>query len=117
MTIETYNSLMEYAQEANAANPQPEAVDFCLFEGRHNLPPNEGPLYSSFDFDTYKAVPTPNLERVINLLISNQQVRIYVTGLTPALTQFLSDIKQYAGGNLSLMHYDKEKDTFIEKGF
>ena len=34
MNNDVYNSLMEYAEEANAANPEPETVDFCLFEGR-----------------------------------------------------------------------------------
>lgn len=47
MNLETYNPPMEYAEEANVAKPETETVDFCLFEGRHNLPFNEGPLYSS----------------------------------------------------------------------
>ncbi len=120
MNIETYNSLMEYAEEANAANPEPETVDFCLFEGRHNLPPNEGPLYKSFDFGTYRAEPTPNVERVITLLTHHQKVRVYVTGFTPALTQFLSEVRPYVNlqkGGLTLMHYDKELNSYFQQDF
>ena len=119
MNNDVYNSLMEYAEEANAANPEPETIDFCLFEGRHNLPPNEGPLYNSFDFNTYRAVPTHNFQRVISLLTNHQQVRVYVTGLTPALTQFLSEVREYihATGDLSLMHYDKELNSYCQQDF
>ena len=119
MNLETYNLHMEYAEEANVAKPETETVDFCLFEGRHNLPFNEGPLYSSFDFTTYRAEPTPNLNRVVNLLNDHQKVRVYVTGLTPALTQFLSEVRWHinATGDLTLMHYNKETDSYCQQDF
>lgn len=90
---------------------------YCLFSGRHELPPNVGPIYESWDFDTLKGVKTPHYEELMK-----EGGDLIVTGLTPALTAFLSEfVKKYSDKkvkkSLYLLHYDSAKDMYWREKF
>jgi hypothetical protein len=102
---------------------------YALFEGRHELPPNEGALCLGFDFATRRVVKSPLWDEAIETLCKGGQVSLIVTGLTPALTQFLSEavterIEYYAcfedaygihRGTLLLLHYDSQTGQYWEQ--
>jgi hypothetical protein len=107
---------------------------YCLFSGRHELPENEGALFSSFDFETYKGVKTPLYDEMFSHLNNNETCYLYVTGLTPALcevlsrfsflkTEVLNDLAYgYANelkpvGRLVLLHYNAVTSTYKEVEF
>lgn len=91
---------------------------YCLFEARHELPDNNGALCYRFNFDTKQTEKTKYWYQSIQELIKpNNIVYIYVTGLTPALTEYLSCVFSYlcdfgSYGELILLHYDKETKTY-----
>lgn len=95
-----------------------------MFEGRHALPDNEGALFSSFDFILGKAERTSLYNDVLDCIYKGERVGVYVTGLTPALTQFISDA-YYAhmmhwndvgmNGIITLYHYDSVSGTYWEQ--
>lgn len=86
---------------------------YCLFQGRHQLPPNEGALFASFDFSTFTGVKTPLYKAALEDLRKGLEVLVYVTGLTPALTEFLSDaslaIAKNIHAKLILAHHDNSR--------
>ena len=96
---------------------------FCLFEGRHDLPENEGAIVASFDFDTHRCVRTPLWDKALTCLRNGDIVKLIVTGLTPALIEFISNVfqfgevnfgrsgKQYIN-NLILLHYDSNTKEY-----
>lgn len=106
---------------------------YCLFEGRHELPSNKGAICSSFDFTTFKVERSSLWEEAV----ASDDVTIIVTGLTPALTEFIRawvnnhvthDYSAHVGGcwygwgviqgRLSLMHYNNEsKDYVVQRMF
>jgi glutamine amidotransferase-like uncharacterized protein len=77
---------------------------YCLFEGRHELPSNSGPLFSAFDFESRKGVRTDNFSSAIQALEDGEEVAVLVTGLTPALAEFIFECPQ--GAKLTLLHFD-----------
>jgi hypothetical protein len=104
---------------------------YSLFTGRHDLPDNSGAICESFDFTTNKAIKTP----LWNELKENGG-KLIVTGLTPALTEFLSDYTSfnyvpvddvyhnardfdadYNHAGLILLHYDKNSNSYWEQKF
>ena len=99
---------------------------FCLFEGRHPLPPNEGPLYYDFDFVEMKAW-CRKVVTALNAFENGEQVAVIVTGLTPALTKFISVAYKHAAwidtnpleikftGTLILLHWNKRKQEYFEQ--
>ena len=101
---------------------------YTLFEGRHELPSNEGAIFSSFDFDTKKGVETPLYWEAMSASIKGG-IKLIVTGLTPALTQFLRSVKLSAvnshdcneeddtSANVTLLHYDRETNSYWEQAF
>lgn len=95
---------------------------YALFSGRHDLPQNLGAIVSEFNFGTFKCVPTPLWDDALDTLLKGQPVTIYVTGLTPALTEFLFVCMAHAMmhgqfGRLILAHYDRESNTYREQNF
>lgn len=92
---------------------------FSLFEGRHKLPDNEGALCSGFDFETFQAIPTDCWGRALQTLSEGNDVKIYVTGLTPALTQFLSHVQRYMwkAGDVILLHFNSQTGEYVEQVF
>lgn len=124
-----------------------ETIKVCLFEGRHTLPGNQGPLFSGVDFKKMEGIKTPLYDRVLSLLrdpYGENEVRIYVTGFTPALVQLLAEYAQegqncwlnaydagnvqdelenvpYAKGTFSnkliLLHYNNETGDYVERRF
>ena len=89
---------------------------YCLFLGRHELPQNEGPIYSSWDFEKNTGVRTP----LFNELVRNGG-QLLVTGLTPALTEFLISFNLYWSSTfllppkLILLHYDSKTCEYWEQ--
>lgn len=91
---------------------------FSLFEGRHQLPDNEGALCSGFDFERFQAIPTKWWDKALGLLKEGEDIKLYVTGLTPALTQFLSYANMYrVKARVILMHYNSQTGEYIEQIF
>jgi hypothetical protein len=99
---------------------------FCLFEGRHELPTNEGAICTSFDFTTKKVVKSSLWLKAVNEF----NCKLLVTGLTPALTEFISDWSNqwtYNRGDayaqqdvlgfakLTLLHFDNESGEYWEQ--
>ena len=102
---------------------------YTLFNGRHEMPANEGAICESFDFVSKTVVKTPLWDKAI---YSDEEVTLYVTGLTPALTQFISEwVKHNAKvacdsvvngrwvgesvifeAKLTLMHYDSASGQY-----
>jgi hypothetical protein len=87
---------------------------YCLFEGRHELPENEGALFLEFDFETFRGIKTNNYFEALKEIARGQQVTVLVTGLTPALTEFISDAihVNVNQGSLILLHYNSEKKKY-----
>ena len=113
-------------------------VTVALFEGRHELPANEGAICSFFDFDSFRAIRTPLWEKCLETLRNGGEVKLYVTGLTPALSEFLKEVMKIATsyyiqfesayydpnepepdplGRLVLLQYNKEKNEYEEQIF
>ena len=98
---------------------------FCLFEGRHELPTNEGAICSSFDFTTKQVVKSSLWKEAVN----EPSCKLLVTGLTPALTEFISewcDKHTYNRGDvyaqqdscwatLILLHFDSQSGEYWEQ--
>jgi|AACY02.16.fsa_nt_gi hypothetical protein len=92
---------------------------YSLFSGRHKLPENNGALFSDFDFNTFKGVETENYNKAIETLNNGGTVAVIVTGLTPALTQFIAhafrvrnESPHRSNATLSLQHYDRESGDY-----
>jgi hypothetical protein len=85
---------------------------FCLFEGRHELPKNQGALCSSFDFDSMTANKTQAWHESMEMLCRGEEVSVLVTGLTPALTMFISEAMK-AGGSLTLLHFNNKSGLYV----
>jgi hypothetical protein len=100
---------------------------FCLFEGRHELPTNEGAICTSFDFITKKVVKS----ELWKIARNEPHCKIIVTGLTPALTEFISDwcsewtfnrgdlymnCDMLTGfADLTLLHFDSQSGEYWEQ--
>lgn len=90
---------------------------YSLFPDRHNLPDNLGPLCLDFDFTQSKFEPV--YSELAEQAILTDEVAIYVTGLTPALTAFLRD-KIMLGPKqqtIWLLHYDKGSRGYFKQLF
>ena len=100
----------------------------CLFEGRHELPENEGALYKSFNFNTWKGIIADKelFEKAVlcatNCYNNNEWLQLYVTGLTPALTDFIKTVYRNAElwyerviVNLTLLHFNRETGKYWEQ--
>jgi len=59
---------------------------YSLFSGRHELLANEGLIFSGFDFNSFKVIKTDLYDEQLN-----NGGYLLVTGLTPALIEFLLD--------------------------
>ena len=104
----------EYIQElVESEDDDNYDFTFCLFEGRHELPTNKGAIFSSFDFGTMRGEKTMNYD----LLLKNGG-QLYVTGLTPALTQFLSDFTNQSNKpTLVLLHFNNSTKQYVPQFF
>lgn len=90
---------------------------YSLFDNRHTLPDNSGSLFSDFDFKTFKGVKTELYYEALKKLQNGETIYIYVTGLTPAITEFLFDaIRIVDKPKIVLLHYNKEINEYIPQG-
>lgn len=89
----------------------------ALFAGRHELPAHDYVIYSSFDFERKRAIETPEFgEFVMKATMADfADVRVIVTGLTPALIQFLKTYKNHS--SITLLHYDIVSKEYWEQKF
>jgi hypothetical protein len=88
---------------------------YSLFEGRHELPFNKGAIFSSFSFDKREGVKTSLYNELLN-----EGGMLIVTGLTPALTEFLSEFSNsvnFKKNKLTLLHFDSNTKTYWEQSF
>ena len=104
---------------------------YQLFGGRHEIPNNPPALYSKFDFENFQPIPqlagyfderneldpVPfyNEDFALDELESGEEVSLYVTGLTPALTYFISKAVKIGKGSLILLHFNKESGEYVEQ--
>jgi hypothetical protein len=105
---------------------------FCLFEGRHKLPENQGAIYSDFDFQKMKAKSKlatlthghPDSKQswltvedeIVNAFKKGEcDLTVYVTGLTPALTQLISLVLPLADNKnvFRLMHFNRDTNSYV----
>lgn len=101
---------------------------YSLFSGRHELPENQGAICQAFDFDSKTVIKTELWDKALQ----DQSCRLYVTGLTPALTQFIAEYKErntmaYSGisagypmgicmcPSITLLHYDNATGAYWEQ--
>jgi hypothetical protein len=95
-----------------------ETKTYCLFEGRHEVPTNEGAIYEAFDFTAKAGIATQHWTDAIQHLANGGIVHLYVTGLTPALTEFLSYVKEnFIAVDLVLLHHDRESNGYWSQAF
>lgn len=108
---------------------------YALFDGRpgHDLPENEGPLCLDFDFAAKKVVRSKHWNEAIQTGCESEipvEIRVIVTGLTPATTEFVSKfitahtfpiwdwyMKPYEQQPVSLvlMHWDRDTGTYWDQ--
>ena len=93
---------------------------YSLFAARHEMPENSGPLFEYYDFNRFSGEKNAGcwfgaLEEITK---TGGCVLLYVTGLTPALTEFLAAVaSEDRGGTLCLMHWDKEASQYRPQVF
>ena len=113
-----------------SATPEPstDIMVVSLFDSRHPLPPNQGAICSGFDFINQKAIRTELWQQAVDHVNNGSVLYLYVTGLTPALTEFtrevlLADPKNaaymldYNFTKVVLLHYDKASDSYWHQLF
>ena len=102
-------------------------MTYCLFAGRHELPQNIGAICTDFDFSTMQTVQSDLWEQSLQDIIDGKNVEILVTGITPALTEYLSavlSIRNAANnygidllGTLSLLHFNNATKEYVPQKF
>ncbi len=82
---------------------------YVLFSARHEVPINLGHLCDNFDFSKFEVIKSEFWQKAIN----DSEIELIVTGLTPALTQFISE--KIGNGSLILLHFNKESNNYISQ--
>ena len=82
---------------------------FCLFDGRHKLPSNLGAIAISFNFERFVTEKSELWNEALKT-----DCKILVTGLTPALTEFISE-KAKTGTKLVLLHFNNAINDYFEQ--
>ena len=89
---------------------------FCLFAGRHTLPNNPTPLFGD-SANPLHPETGEGFDRALASFSAGEVVRLYVTGATYALTQFIAACltaqQMGAQGSLVLLHYDRDSGEYI----
>lgn len=92
-------------------------MEYCLFEGRHEIPNNPPSIFKSFDFNKFEGIY--NLEtykKLVSHFIKGESIKVYVTGLTPALIELLKLRDSISvQGNITLLHFDRESNSYKEQ--
>lgn len=92
-------------------------LEVGLCAGRHELKNSNGEIIDAYIFDEPIEDPLDfaALENTSNYFIDNLEmcndIKLYITGLTPALTSFLirwSKRMSHSGVSLTLMHYNRD---------
>ena len=89
-------------------------MKYCLFTGRHPIPGDPPAILSSFDFNSFKAIKSEHYEKFLEDL-KKGSVSLYVTGLTPGLTQILSETGR--NKNLNLLHFNSVTKEYVSQLF
>lgn len=94
----------------NAMTPNPTNT-WCLFEGHHQLPQNRGPLFGASE-NPLSPERAEGFMQALATFASGEVVRLYVTGATFALTEFVGTCFQALGagaqGSLVLLHFNRD---------
>ena len=94
-------------------------IKVCLFDGRHDLPENAGAIIQSFDFETMKPEYSELFnEQIFPLFFSKEKfcVELYVTGLTPALTDVIREFAMAECLNsLVLLHFNHATSDYVKQ--
>jgi len=91
---------------------------YCLFN-RHELPANLGAICEKFNFDNFQVEKSALWKEAVIC----EKCEIIVTGLTPALTQFISawanvnirDNYNNSEKSLTLLHYNAETKGYVSQ--
>ena len=94
---------------------------YSLFDGRHELPENVGAICSGFNFSTFTVEKTELWDKALY----DNDCEIIVTGLTPALTQFISEYVFQTDGfynrreiytlRLTLLHFNSATKEYVKQ--
>ena len=95
-------------------------LEVGLCKGRHEIKNNNGDEVDEFifenienplDFDLLEGQASDFLHE-IHEVREIELVKLYITGLTPALTAFLA-LAQTWEGKITLMHYNRDTDRYV----
>ena len=106
-----------------------KTIKVTLYSGRHEIPGDPDPIYRDFKFRNFKPIPADSpvegfedmVDYLLNQLNTQEKIYlyIYVTGLTPALTDFLSKALPKANANrnhkIILLHYNRKRKEYEEQ--
>lgn len=89
----------------------------CLFAGRHPIPTDPDPLYRDWDFAIQTGVLAPGHHDFCERALGSEPTHVVVTGLTPALTEFVFSWVQTnpdasTRPPLYLWHYDRDSARY-----
>jgi len=96
---------------------------YALFSGRHDIKDTiEGGLCASFDFKSFRPAKEKGWAEALKELKKGGDVGIYLTGLTPAITQFLEEAVHVAGESRAASHHQglidgEDKPVVIDKAY
>ncbi|RYC66369.1 hypothetical protein [Spirosoma sordidisoli] len=101
-----------------ATQTPPVRQAFCLFAERHDLPPNSGPIFLSYDWERKTGrVNLVTYYQALNLLIHGEDVWLYATGLTAALSELIGRLvpvwRPTRHGSLFVAHYDHQRQEYF----
>lgn len=97
-------------------NATANEIVVCLFDGRHDMPENQGALVKEFDFGGFRVQKTDLWLEALSQFRKGATVKVYVTGLTFCITEFISDcIKELSHGGLVLLHFNKDSGNYVEQ--
>jgi predicted nucleic acid-binding protein len=90
---------------------------FCLFSARHELPNNPLPLFQfakAYNIANMTQHRTLHFENAINQLRNGLHIKVYVTGFSPALIDFLYAAIAFQK-QIIFLHYDSHANCYIEQ--
>tara|TARA_B110000196_G_C21150854_1_gene669586 strand:+ start:4007 stop:4312 length:306 start_codon:yes stop_codon:yes gene_type:complete len=87
-----------------------------LCEGRHQITRDDGKPLTDFIFPQIVENPMDffsNFETAYGVFFGVDDVKLYITGLTPCLTATLLAAEKAGVESLILMHYDRESGKYL----
>ena len=101
-------------------------LEVGLCAGRHELKDSNGEIIDAYIFEEpiedpldFEALETTSYGFIDNMELTTE-VKLYITGLTPALTSFLIRWRRrmtHAPVSLTLMHYNRDTGGYEPQGW